>query len=385
MVEEISEQSSSNTSVESTEERYISSNHMPPGVRRALNFHEWTTSGVVPRLIARSEISFGVSDPGEGYTLGVFEEEEEGEGGTALEIPGDNGNNRVNSHQASASASASSSSESDAPPGESRSRHFLSEYPYFYPLESGGTSQSGSEEERELIPVLSFQESGESSPSRSQEEEEIGAQSEYPPSDNGDIWEGPSFGPMGEGETISETGSVVTLYLTQQEEELLDPEANFAIPNTHHIADREDGEPLDDGDIGDQGPDFIGLNFMHKQGGYRASTAPARPLTDLEEFRRSNEFLLLENTAIFGSQLIQRGDNKFDLDSVEGQKTCRKFLTELEKLNLSFKVPCSSRKYRNKFSQAYKVLYKEDTLCYLTEILDSAQEGKYIIYIYIYI
>lgn len=33
------------------------------------------------------------------------------------------------------------------------------------------------------------------------------------------------------------------------------------------------------------------------------------------------------------------------------------------------------RGYRQGFSQAYKVLYKEDRLSYLTEILDSAQEG----------
>jgi len=30
----------------------------------------------------------------------------------------------------------------------------------------------------------------------------------------------------------------------------------------------------------------------------RANTAPARPLTDIEEFRRSNEFLILEKAAM---------------------------------------------------------------------------------------
>lgn len=44
----------------------------------------------------------------------------------------------------------------------------------------------------------------------------------------------------------------------------------------------------------------------------RASTAPARPLTELEEFRRSQDFLLLENTAMLSSQLKQRSDNKYD-------------------------------------------------------------------------
>ena len=36
----------------------------------------------------------------------------------------------------------------------------------------------------------------------------------------------------------------------------------------------------------------------------------------------------------------------------------------------------ASREYRTEFSQAYRVLFVEQSLCYLTEILDSAQEGK---------
>lgn len=38
-------------------------------------------------------------------------------------------------------------------------------------------------------------------------------------------------------------------------------------------------------------------------------------------------------------------------------------------------MPTSSREYRKNFSRAYKYLYQEGSLCYLTEILDSAQEG----------
>ena len=37
------------------------------------------------------------------------------------------------------------------------------------------------------------------------------------------------------------------------------------------------------------------------------------------------------------------------------------------------------RSYREGFSQAYKVLYKEGKLSYLTEILDSAQEGRIVV------
>lgn len=77
-------------------------------------------------------------------------------------------------------------------------------------------------------------------------------------------------------------------------------------------------------------------------------------------------------------QLVQRGDMKFDLDSMEGQSSCRKFLTHIERLCESVEAKYQNRSYRKKFSNAYKVLYKEGKLCYLTEILDSAQEGKHV-------
>ena len=41
----------------------------------------------------------------------------------------------------------------------------------------------------------------------------------------------------------------------------------------------------------------------------------------------------------------------------------------------------SSREYRNEFSQAYRVLFVDASLSYLTEILDSAQEGFPFLYV----
>jgi len=35
----------------------------------------------------------------------------------------------------------------------------------------------------------------------------------------------------------------------------------------------------------------------------RAQTAPPRPLTEIEEFRRSSDFLLLENTVMMSDHL----------------------------------------------------------------------------------
>lgn len=114
---------------------------------------------------------------------------------------------------------------------------------------------------------------------------------------------------------------------------------------------------------------------------FRSSTAPPRPLTDIEEFRRSSDFLLLEHTVICSSQLFLRSDQRYDLDSEHGQRSCKKLLNQIEKLCEVFKAPCTSRDYRNKFSRAYRVLYRENSLCYLTEILDSAQEGFPYLYV----
>lgn len=63
---------------------------------------------------------------------------------------------------------------------------------------------------------------------------------------------------------------------------------------------------------------------------------------------------------------------KFDLDSYEGQSSCKKFLHHIEKLANSIEIKSEERSYWKTFSNAYKVLYKEGKLCYLTEILDSA-------------
>ena len=58
----------------------------------------------------------------------------------------------------------------------------------------------------------------------------------------------------------------------------------------------------------------------------RVSTAPARPLNDIEEFRRSSSFLLLERSVTYSSYLIMRYDQKYDLDGEEGQQACKNFL-----------------------------------------------------------
>lgn len=120
----------------------------------------------------------------------------------------------------------------------------------------------------------------------------------------------------------------------------------------------------------------VSLKFVAAAGSVdRPRSAPARPLTPLEELRASRQFANLEAAVMIGNQLIQKPDGKFDLDSEEGQRSCKLFFKELESLFKSFRAQQASRGYRENFSEAYKVLYKEHELCYLTEILDSAQEG----------
>jgi|JI9StandDraft_1071089.scaffolds.fasta_scaffold97883_1 hypothetical protein len=79
----------------------------------------------------------------------------------------------------------------------------------------------------------------------------------------------------------------------------------------------------------------------------------------MEDLKRSASFLALEAAAVCATQLIQRNDKKFDLDSAEGQESCKKFLENLEKIFEALGVKPANRKFRQKFSNAYKVLYKE--------------------------
>jgi hypothetical protein len=89
----------------------------------------------------------------------------------------------------------------------------------------------------------------------------------------------------------------------------------------------------------------------------------------------------LELAAFHADGIVKMEGDKYDLDSYEGQTNCKKFLEFIEKLSESLHIKHKPRSYRSKFSNAYKVLYKEGRLCYLTEILDSAQEAFPYLYV----
>ena len=107
----------------------------------------------------------------------------------------------------------------------------------------------------------------------------------------------------------------------------------------------------------------------------RRNSSPIKPLTEIEEYKMSRPYYYLEKAAEYSSQILISTNNKFDIDTQEGQRACRKFLTNIECLVEEMKIPIMNRKYITKFSKAYRILYKEDSLCYLIEILDSAQEA----------
>lgn len=106
----------------------------------------------------------------------------------------------------------------------------------------------------------------------------------------------------------------------------------------------------------------------------RGRSAPPAHLTDFEEFKRSEQYLQIEASSLHADDLLYNDYDKLDLDSVEGYNACKKFLDSIEVMMKSWFIISRDRLYRKKFSQAYKMLYKENSLCYLAEILNAAQE-----------
>jgi len=107
----------------------------------------------------------------------------------------------------------------------------------------------------------------------------------------------------------------------------------------------------------------------------RTKSAPPRFLGFVESFKDTRKFFILEAASIAAENLIFRPDEKIDLDCPVGAVNCKSFLIKIESLVSAFNIPFVDRCYRDEFSLPYRTLYAEDSLCYLTEVLDSAQEG----------
>lgn len=98
---------------------------------------------------------------------------------------------------------------------------------------------------------------------------------------------------------------------------------------------------------------------------------------EVKLFLQSSCFSYVQETIKLFNHLVRKdGSNeKFDIESNEGQKACSLFLKSVQKLALALNISYSDRSYIERFSKAYKVLYADDNTIYLPEIFDSAQEG----------
>ena len=67
---------------------------------------------------------------------------------------------------------------------------------------------------------------------------------------------------------------------------------------------------------------------------------------------------------------------KFDFESEKGAQLCQDILQSIAKLFTTCQLKALDRSYREKFTNAYKLLYSrhggQEQLCYLLEIMDSA-------------
>ena len=73
--------------------------------------------------------------------------------------------------------------------------------------------------------------------------------------------------------------------------------------------------------------------WLEEKSFYRAKSAPARPLTEIEEFKKSKTFSIMERAVVSSTHLIQTYNSRYDIDSTEGQMACKTFLKQLEKLH----------------------------------------------------
>jgi hypothetical protein len=106
------------------------------------------------------------------------------------------------------------------------------------------------------------------------------------------------------------------------------------------------------------------------------------PVLDMEQFEvklflQSSCYAHLEESVKLYEKLILKdgSDHKFDIESENGQKACSNFLKAVQRLCIAMSIKRADRSYIERFSKAYKILYKNDNTVFLPEIFDSAQEG----------
>ena len=115
-------------------------------------------------------------------------------------------------------------------------------------------------------------------------------------------------------------------------------------------------------------------SFISKQ--ERVLSAPSTALNDFEKFIQSPQYINLEKAFLYANNLfLLKRENNFEIGTEEGNEVCHKLLNQIECLMTSMNIKGENRDYRKKFTKAYFYLFEENKLCFLTEILDSAQEN----------
>ena len=108
----------------------------------------------------------------------------------------------------------------------------------------------------------------------------------------------------------------------------------------------------------------------------RKNSAPLHLINEFQEFKYSSQYMSLLKAFTYSNNLILiKGEDRFDIDSASGAKACKKYLNQIELLMTSFGLKGENREYRKKFTKAYFYLFDKKKLCFLTEILGSAQEA----------
>ena len=102
---------------------------------------------------------------------------------------------------------------------------------------------------------------------------------------------------------------------------------------------------------------------------------------DIENYKKTAVFRMVRdlNSGFEDLELKEDEEIKFDFESERGNETARAILKMIAKVFEEYGLKKNDRAYRQKFTKAYKLLYSQnggsDELCYLQEMLDSAQEN----------
>ena len=91
-----------------------------------------------------------------------------------------------------------------------------------------------------------------------------------------------------------------------------------------------------------------------------------------QKFLNSPQYSDLQKTFLYANKIFRlKGENTFEIGTDEGNEICQEFLNQIEVLMKSMNIKGQDRTYRKKFTKAYYLLFEENKLSFLSEILDS--------------